>query len=579
MSQVFYRKWRPQSLAELAGQEAVARTLSNALSSGKVAHAYLFAGPRGTGKTSTARILAKAVNCLGEGATKPCMECSMCRSFAQGQALDLIEIDAASNRGIDEIRSLREKVNFAPALARYKVYIIDEVHQLTGDAFSALLKTLEEPPPHAIFILATTESHKVPATILSRCQRFDFRRIPQSAMVARLQQVCSAEGIRAEAAALELIARAASGSLRDAENVLEQVATYYGHDISYDQAQQVLGLVDEARVRELAKHLLGRNLAAGLAAISAASNDGVDMRQLQRGLMDSLRNLLLIKANAGDKVDVGPEVRAELTRWAASVSVEDVTRALRLLAQEMRVEGQPSLPLELALTEFCLSQPFSSPVASPPPVSAAPHQAAAAVGNVSPQPRPTTMPSATASPAASQGAPRGMASRPAMSPTPPPASQTRPASRFDSSAANPYRPAVRERETAPPVKEREPVPPDPAGRLAYLKANWRRLLREPPPKFKGGPGLAFLRSGQPVSADDNTIVVEFRHIFHRTGMEKMENKLQAEEFLSDVVGSACRIRCVVSDAMAEAATDPLVQEAMRSGARIVDIETEGHDDE
>src|SRR4030042_3200448 len=194
-SQVLYRKWRPQTRAEVVGQERVTQTLLNALATGRVAHAYLFCGPRGTGKTSTARALAKAVNCLNNGRGEPCNSCAMCKAISEGHALDLGEIDAASNRGIDEIRDLREKVNFAPNVARYKVYIIDEVHMLTEYAFNALLKTLEEPPPHAIFVLATTEPHDIPLTILSRCQRFDFRRLPSAALVKKLERICENEGV------------------------------------------------------------------------------------------------------------------------------------------------------------------------------------------------------------------------------------------------------------------------------------------------------------------------------------------------------------------------------------------------
>ncbi|MBI4297823.1 MAG: DNA polymerase III subunit gamma/tau [Chloroflexi bacterium] len=539
MSEVLYRKWRPQALAEVVGQEAVTKTLGNALASGKVAHAYLFAGPRGTGKTSTARILARAVNCLREDGQKPCQECPMCRAFAQGQALDLIEIDAASNRGIDEIRDLREKVNFAPNLARYKVYIIDEAHQLTADAFSALLKTLEEPPPHAIFVLATTEPHRVPLTILSRCQRFDFRRISSSAMVARLEQICTGEGIRAEAEALALIARAAGGSLRDALNLLEKAVTYYGSDIGLRQVQEALGLVDSARLRELASHLLGRNLAAGLAAISDAGNNGVDLRQLQRGLMDYLRNVLLVKAGAGDGVDVGPEDKAELIKLAATTSAEEVMRALRLLSQEVRVEGQPALSLELALAELCLSREEPSPPPSQPRVTAP--RAEANFPRSNPLPRPA--------------------------PAPP---QPRPAPKVEAPRAEAPKPAPR---------ERGPMPIEPAARLEFLRANWRRLLGEAPPPLRSSNGVAFLRSSQPVSLENNIVVIEFRHEFHCRELEKAENKHQAEEFLSQLLGSPCRLRCVVSQALTQAASDPLVQEAMRWGGRIVNVETEGHVDE
>jgi DNA polymerase III subunit gamma/tau len=222
MSQVFYRKWRPQTLEDVVGQESVTQTLLNALKSGRISHAYLFCGPRGTGKTSTGRILAKAVNCLTTGGKgEPCNTCEMCKAITEGRAMDVIEIDAASNTGVDDIRSLREKVNYAPNQARNKVYIIDEFHMLSGSASNALLKTLEEPPPHVIFILATTEVHKILPTIMSRCQRFDFHRISQTAIMKKLASVCVEENISITPESLRLIARSATGSMRDAWNVLE----------------------------------------------------------------------------------------------------------------------------------------------------------------------------------------------------------------------------------------------------------------------------------------------------------------------------------------------------------------------
>jgi DNA polymerase-3 subunit gamma/tau len=355
MSSVLYRKWRSRSFAEVVGQEHVTRTLLNALSSGRVAHAYLFCGPRGTGKTSTARILAKAVNCLEGGKGEPCNQCAMCQAINEGRALDLIEIDAASNRRIDEIRDLRDKVNFAPNEARFKFYIIDEVHMLTREAFNALLKTLEEPPAHTIFVLATTEAHQVPSTIISRCQRFDFRRIPLTDMVNKLTHICREEGIAAEPDALELVAKRATGSLRDAENMLEQLHAHYGGTITLTQVQELLGLASDLRVQELARLIIRKDVPKGLATINALCDDGADLRQFARQLVDYLRQLLILQMEAGQILDLPQDARQEMHSLAAEATPQDLLRAIRLFGQaDTRLEGLNSLPLELALVEYSL---------------------------------------------------------------------------------------------------------------------------------------------------------------------------------------------------------------------------------
>ena len=309
--QVFYRKWRPQAFSEVVGQEHVTTTLLNALASERVAHAYLFCGPRGTGKTSMGRILAKAVNCLRNGKGEPCNDCTMCSDIAQGRALDLIEIDAASNRGIDEIRSLREKVGFAPNTARRKVYIIDEVHMLTAPAFNALLKTLEEPPPHTIIVLATTESHKLPATIISRCQRFDLRRISRADVVRRLAQICESEGAEATEGALGLVARSAGGSLRDAENILEQLVVGVGGTIDEEAVRAALGIGGREQMRALAHAAIERDLGKGLAALEEVGGAGFDLGQFHRELLTYLRGLMLLKAEAASVDDLSPEEQEE----------------------------------------------------------------------------------------------------------------------------------------------------------------------------------------------------------------------------------------------------------------------------
>ena len=356
MAEVFYRKWRPRTLAEVVGQEPVTRTLLNALNTNRVAHALLFFGPRGTGKTSTGRILAKAVNCLQNETGEPCNECSVCQAFNEGRAIDLIEIDAASNTGVDDIRDLKEKVNFAPNTTKYKVYIIDEVHMLSNSTFNALLKTLEEPPEHVIFILATTEVHKVPATITSRCQRFDLRRIPMSAMIGRLEHICQAEGINVEPEALALIAKNATGSLRDAENLLEQMVVYHGSEIGLQQVRSELGLTGDARIKDLMKSILTNDIRGGLGIINGVADDGLDLRQFNRELTDSLRNLMLIKARAEDVTGLVSEELDEMRSLADEASLEEISQAIRLFSQaDFRYSPQSTLPLELALVD-CTTQ-------------------------------------------------------------------------------------------------------------------------------------------------------------------------------------------------------------------------------
>lgn len=363
-TEVLYRKWRPRTFADVVGQEPITRTLRNAVASGRVAHAYLFTGPRGTGKTSTGRILAKAVNCLAPLDGEPCERCPSCRDYVDNRALDLIELDAASNRGIDEIRNLREKVGFAPTSARYKVYLIDEAHMLTDPAFNALLKTLEEPPPHVIFVLATTEVHRMPATIISRCQRFDFRRVAQQAIVARLAYICEQEQVTAEPGALELIAQNATGSLRDAINLLEQLIAYHGRELTQEIVQAGLGLLADSRSLELVRTVLTGDAAGALRLLMAVRDDGVDLRLFQRETVRYLRQALLMKAGAVDETSLPLEQKADLHPLLNDVTSDTIVQALRAIAgADLRSDPYSSLPLELAIAELLLVQKPSQDVA------------------------------------------------------------------------------------------------------------------------------------------------------------------------------------------------------------------------
>ncbi len=553
--QVFYRKWRPQAFSEVVGQEHVTTTLLNALGSERVAHAYLFCGPRGTGKTSMGRILAKAVNCLRNGKGEPCNDCTMCSDIAQGRALDLIEIDAASNRGIDEIRSLREKVGFAPNTARRKVYIIDEVHMLTAPAFNALLKTLEEPPPHTIIVLATTESHKLPATIISRCQRFDLRRISRADVIRRLAQICESEGAEATEGALGLVARSAGGSLRDAENILEQLVVGVGGTIDEEAVRAALGIGGREQMRALAHAAIERDLGKGLAALEEVGGSGFDLGQFHRELLTYLRGLMLLKAEAASVDDLSPEEQEEAKPLLGSIGLDRIVAVLRAFGgADLKDAAALTLPLELALVETVTVEAVTGPAAPAPPerTAPAPRQPQSA-RPAPPAPRPAAPPAAR-TPAPSPPNGRGERTAPAQRP---PAPAQRPPPRAP---------------TPPPAPAADPGS-DPA-RLATLERRWRDVIAA----SKGAGRIkidAVLRSGsKPVSVEDGVVVIGFTYQkfvdMFREELDNPASRKALEDALAGVLGSRHTVQCALQPREAKPAGGHLIRAAQEAGARLVD---------
>jgi DNA polymerase-3 subunit gamma/tau len=483
--QALYRKWRPAAFDEVVGQEHVVKTIQNALASGRAAHAYLFSGPRGTGKTTTARLVAKALNCTHpDPHQRPDNTCPNCLAVNEGRFLDLIEIDAASNTGVDNIRDLRDKINFSPGEGQYKIYIIDEVHMLSMGAFNALLKTLEEPPPHAIFILATTELHKVPLTVASRCQKHTFRRIPAAEVARRLQEIVTNEKLTVEPAVLELVARQATGSLRDAISLLDQLVIAPDEPVTLDNALAVLGTASGQAVQDLIAAIADNDSARGLDLINATVDAGTDPRQFARQMVDYLRGLLLIRLGNAALVElsVGPETRKAMQAQADRFEPAKLLQAIKAftIASDQRGAWISQLPLELAFVECLRSIP------QPDSETAAPPRAVASPAGTPPPP--TTVSSA---------------------PNPPP--------------------------SVPSLVQ-----------LGSVINKWKQIVAASKKYHSSLPAL--LEWCKPVSLEGDTVTLGFQNDVLLQKANDGDRRAGIEKTLKDVLGAPLKVRCVVKDA-------------------------------
>ena len=525
-TQALYNKWRGQSFADILGQEHITTTLRNQVRAGRIGHAYLFVGLRGTGKTSTARIMAKAVNCTGQTDDPPCNHCPICISLTEGRSTDLIEIDAASNRGIDEIRDLREKVAFSPSECRYKVYVIDEVHMLTKEAFNALLKTLEEPPPHVIFILCTTEPQNLPATVLSRCQRFDFRRGSLDTISRKLQLICEHEGIRITPEALGYIARRATGSYRDAESLLDQLASFGAQEITLPQIQAVLGSAPIHLINSLISCIFGHDLAKGLRVINEALDQGADPREVIGAVLDQLRAVTFLLAGAEDDLTLSPEDLSELR-----VLVRQTPTALRAVVNAIRLfndavaglkgAARPQVPLELAFIESSL------PLITVEAADSATREAGAMLDQAAGRPlaaattaigdflresgTKTNVPSLASA-----------ADQPASSPKVDVQASAEPGS------VGAMKPAISVQELT----------------LEQVKHSWAQVLAKV--KAQNPQVRALLTSANPLAVRDQVVVLGCGAAFHRDKLMEDNKRDVVESALSSVLGRPCTVVCEIA---------------------------------
>ncbi len=545
-SQALYRKWRSQTFSELVGQEHVVQTLQNAIQTGRVGHAYLFTGPRGVGKTTMARLLAKAVNCEAPAEQRPCDQCEMCRSVAEGRAVDVIEMDAASHTSVEDAREIIERVQFRPTSARTKVYVIDETHMLSTAAFNALLKTLEEPPAHALFILATTEFHKVPATIISRCQRFVFTRHTINNISNHLEHIAQEEGITLQEGVAERIARAATGAMRDAISILDQLIAGSDGTITLVQVQGLLGATDTSKVGALVSALTAADVQAALQIVNEVADDGADLRQFARDLVERLRALMLLTASGDSStLDVPDETLHEMRYQAAQTNVGQLVTWLKLFSNlDYQLKNSPygQLPLELAVVEALLAP--AAVVAAPAARAVAPAQPAA----VTPKRLAPTAPAARpAPPALIREDARPIEREPEGPPAPPATSAVEellpPTKQPDVVSA--------EAQEAPSAAAAVPeevieVVYDAAFLLEDVEACWVQVVED----IRAADKLIYaqLDGVVPINVEDRTVVLLAKKgEWQKKRLEVDKTRRLIERYLSRELGSECFFRVTINE--------------------------------